>query len=214
VVSPETASAKEISPPESEGNSAVGERSPSPLVGQGILEESREKGSEEVTKSQQEVPVKEVPVREVAAVEVNAKDDNVSANEEVANNNSGSEKIYVVQKDETLMWVAYKLYGDYRKWRELVALNRDVLGNSSELSEGLKLKYNVTSGAVVTNARGEPYLINWGDTLAKISQKVYETTKRWKDIWKNNKSMIKNPNIIFAGFTLYYIPKSELMAKY
>ncbi|MCB1073754.1 MAG: hypothetical protein KDK96_11745 [Chlamydiia bacterium] len=44
------------------------------------------------------------------------------------------------------------------------------------------------------------------DTLGTISDEVYHTPKRWNEIYQNNRPLIKDPNLIFAGFTLYYIP--------
>jgi hypothetical protein len=51
-----------------------------------------------------------------------------------------------------------------------------------------------------------------GDTLGKISKRVYGTVERWKEIWKNNEKLIKDPNKIYAGFTLYYVPDSRSLA--
>ena len=49
-----------------------------------------------------------------------------------------------------------------------------------------------------------------GETLGTISNKHYGVTKRWKDLYENNRPMIKDPNLIFAGFTLYYVPDRDL----
>jgi hypothetical protein len=55
-------------------------------------------------------------------------------------------------------------------------------------------------------------MIKNGETLGTISNSVYQTPKKWKAIWENNKPLIRNPNVIFAGFTLYY--KGAAMANY
>jgi hypothetical protein len=47
-------------------------------------------------------------------------------------------------------------------------------------------------------------MIKQGDTLARISNDVYGTPRKWKKIWEHNKPWIPNPNRIFAGFYLYY----------
>ena len=44
-----------------------------------------------------------------------------------------------------------------------------------------------------------------GDTLGKISNNVYGTFSKWQSIWNNNRPLIKDPNKIYAGFTLYYL---------
>lgn len=117
---------------------------------------------------------------------------------------------YDVQHGDTLMWVAFKIYGDYGKWKSLRELNPGVTGN--RLVQGTKLKYYVPAERFDWNPQGEPYLIHHGDTLGTISKDKYGTDKRWKDIYNNNKPMIKDPHLIFAGFTLYYIPDQRDVA--
>jgi hypothetical protein len=56
---------------------------------------------------------------------------------------------------------------------------------------------------------GKPYIVKQDDSLSIMSGTLYNSTKHWKYIWDNNKPLIKNPNLIFAGFTLYYLPIDE-----
>jgi nucleoid-associated protein YgaU len=116
---------------------------------------------------------------------------------------SGEEGVWTVTNNETLMIIAFKIYGDYDKWKELARLNRGKLGSSYHLSTGMKLKYNAPSEPFVWNPEGNPYLIRMGDTLGRISHTTYGTKKYWNNIWQNNKPLIKDPNKIFAGFTIY-----------
>jgi nucleoid-associated protein YgaU len=125
---------------------------------------------------------------------------------------SGSEKTYTVQKNETLMMVAFKLYGDYGKWKELANYNRAALNGSTVLRNGMNLKYMAPAEEFVWNPQGLPYLIRTGDTLGGISTTVYQTSKKWKMIWDNNRPLIKDPNRIFAGFTLYYLENGRDVA--
>ena len=112
---------------------------------------------------------------------------------------------YEVQsKEDTLMWIAYKIYGDYGKWRTLANYNKSKLNDNYDLSIGQKIKYKTPSNSFNWNKNGTAYTIIKGDTLGKISKKVYGNMNRWKDLWDYNKPMIKNPDLIFAGFTLYY----------
>lgn len=124
----------------------------------------------------------------------------------------GSEKTYQVQKNETLMMIAFKLYGDYGKWKELANYNRDTLKGSTVVRNGMNLKYMAPAEEFVWNPQGLPYLIRTGDTLGGISNNVYQTTKKWKLIWDNNRPLIKDPNKIFAGFTLYYLENGRDVA--
>lgn len=115
----------------------------------------------------------------------------------------GAVSEYTVGKNETLMIIAFKIYGDYAQWKEIANLNRDVLKNNSP-KEGMKLKYHAPAQAFVWNPEGNPYLIKTGDTLGTISNEVYQTTQKWKVLWDNNRPLIKNPHKIYAGFTIYY----------
>jgi len=114
---------------------------------------------------------------------------------------------YKVEKGETLMMIAFKIYGDYGKWRELAKLNPQA---KNAVSSGMALQFMAPAEKFVWNPAGEPYLIKKGDTLGIIAGEKYGTPAKWKKIWDNNKPLIKNPNLIFAGFTLYYIPDNKL----
>lgn len=116
---------------------------------------------------------------------------------------STDQRSYTVKKNETLMMIAFNVYGDYRRWKDIANLNQDVLAGSQVIREGMQLKYMAPAQEFVFSPSGNPYLIQSGDTLGKISDTTYGTTKHWKDIWNNNKPLIRNPNEIFAGFTIY-----------
>ena len=140
---------------------------------------------------------------------------------------SNEVKTYKVQRGETLMQIAFKLYGDISKWKDIRNMNSDKISSYKNLSAGTQLKYRAPSTAFTWNPNGTPYLIKQGETLGTISNTVYSTPKKWKAIWENNKPLIKNPNVIYAGFTLYYTnggmanyvqpkaeqPKVEILAK-
>ncbi len=159
-----------------------------------------------------DTPSEEPVVEDGAAPEVTI-EDNAAANPVVSSDyTGGSEKQYTVQKNETLMMVAFKLYGDYAKWKELANYNRDVLNGSTILRTGMNLKYMAPAEEFVWNPQGLPYLIRTGDTLGGISNTVYQNTKKWKMIWENNRPLIKDPNKIFAGFTLYYLENGRDVA--
>lgn len=140
---------------------------------------------------------------------------------------AGQIKSYKVQRGETLMQIAFKLYGDISKWKEIKNMNSDKLTNNSSLKTNTELKYRAPDSPFVWNPSGTPYMIKTGETLGTISNTVYATPKKWKTIWENNKPLIKNPNVIYAGFTLYYTnggmanyvqpkaaqPKKEILAR-
>ncbi len=138
-----------------------------------------------------------------------AMNENSQQEEVQINSNAGALGTYTVEKNETLMWIAFKIYGDYSKWREIKDLNSDVIKGQTVIA-GTTIKYSTPSEEFVYNPKGNPFLIKKEDTLGTISQDVYNTPKHWKYIWDNNKRMIKNPNLIFAGFTLYYLPLRDV----
>jgi nucleoid-associated protein YgaU len=108
--------------------------------------------------------------------------------------------------------IAFKLYGDYGKWKSLANYNRETLKGSTVVTNGMTLKYMAPAEEFVWNPQGLPYLIRTGDTLGTVSKTVYETPKKWKLIWDNNRPLIKDANKIFAGFTLYYLESGRDVA--
>ncbi len=115
---------------------------------------------------------------------------------------------YKVRRNDTLMWISFKLYGDYAKWRDLLKQNPALARRRLEVGE--TIVYVEPDKRFVWNKNGSPYYIVRGDTLGKISQKLYSTNQKWRNLWKNNRQMIKDPNLIFAGFILYYQMEKEL----
>lgn len=112
---------------------------------------------------------------------------------------------YTVQPGDTLMYIAYKKYGDYTKWRSIANMN-GMNRAQAELSEGMTLKLDAAMVTELPELTGQAYVIKKGDTLSKISQKEYGTIERWKDLWKHNSVMIKDPDLIFAGFQMHLLP--------
>jgi nucleoid-associated protein YgaU len=120
----------------------------------------------------------------------------------------GAEGQYHVQKGETLMMASFKIYGDYRKWKDLKAWNK-----GKKIGEGTVLKYYVPDQTFGWQPNGLPYLVKNGDTLQVISMDKYGTTKKWKHIYENNRPLIRDPNLIFAGFTIYYVPTRDVASE-
>lgn len=116
---------------------------------------------------------------------------------------AGGISTYTVQENETLMMIAFKIYGDYGKWKEIAELNQATLNGSNRTVAGMELQYNAPAEPFVFAPAGNPYLIVKNDTLGIVSQKTYGEPVHWRAIWENNRPLIKDPNIIFAGFTIY-----------
>ncbi|MCM8781059.1 MAG: LysM peptidoglycan-binding domain-containing protein, partial [Candidatus Omnitrophica bacterium] len=60
----------------------------------------------------------------------------------------------------------------------------------------------------VSKAKFERYTVQPQDTLQKISQKFYGTTKKWNKIYEANKDTLKSPDKIYPGQILE-IPLEE-----
>lgn len=110
---------------------------------------------------------------------------------------------YSIRSGDTLMKIAYKVYGDIFQWKKILEDNSDRISNPNALVAGVTLK--VDQPAQDEDFGGfERYLIKNGDTLGTISDDVYGTTTKWKKLWEQNDRLIKDPNRIYAGFFLKY----------
>lgn len=116
---------------------------------------------------------------------------------------------YKVQKGETLMMIAFKIYGDYLKWKDIRGWNKNI----KQITEGMELNYVVPAQKFTWEPMGLPHLVRTGDTLGTISMDKYGTPKKWKSIFENNRPLIKDPNLIFAGFTVFYQPERGLASE-
>lgn len=123
----------------------------------------------------------------------------------------GAEAQYHVQKGDTLMMIAFKIYGDYRKWKDLKIWNKGQL--PAKMGPGVVLKYYAPEQTFGWQPSGLPYLVKTGDTLGLVSMEKYGTPKKWKSIYENNRPLIRNPNLIFAGFTIYYMPARNVASE-
>lgn len=142
-------------------------------------------------------PVVETPVAEASPM---------------VSSSSGDAFAYTVQKGDTLMKISWEQYGDLFRWREIYSLNKEKIADPNAVPPGtvLQIAGQGRSPASAMEHNGEQYLIVFGDTLGKISGKVYGDMQKWRKIWENNKRLIRDPNKIYAGFFLYYVPESKM----
>ncbi|MFZ9595381.1 MAG: LysM peptidoglycan-binding domain-containing protein [Bdellovibrionia bacterium] len=118
---------------------------------------------------------------------------------------SGDSGTYQVIQGDTLMKIAFKLWGDPFGWRKLYQQNRSIISNPDLIYPGAQLTYSVPLPDQKNQPNpGRPYLVKKGDTLLTISQQVYGTAKKWKHLLNHNKNAIRNPEKIIVGITLYY----------
>lgn len=132
-----------------------------------------------------------------------------AAVEDPASSGEGSVKKVKVKRGDTLMKIAFEHYGDLYRWREILQANRSKIADANNVPPGTVLTLRGVEGVTIER-NGKKHMIQWGDTLGTISSTVYGTTKRWKALWENNRQLIKDPNKIYAGFYLYYLPLQQL----
>ncbi len=126
----------------------------------------------------------------------------------VNGHSSGKNEKYVVKPGDTLMKISFAKYGNVYRWREIYNANKPVIADYNELVKGTVLNIHGVE-YVVIEKNGQPYLIRRADTLVKISKGLYGTSAEWKNLWHNNPHLIHNPNKIYTGFTMYYVPRNK-----
>ncbi len=121
---------------------------------------------------------------------------------------SGNYESYTVRNGDTLMKVAFEYYGDLNQWKQIFEANRDRISDPNMIPAGTVLKIESPASPVAIERNGERYQIKQGDTLGTISAEVYGNSGKWRKLWRNNRQLIKDPNKIYAGFDLYYLPEA------
>lgn len=132
-----------------------------------------------------------------------------SGGENTFSGSSGNTETYTVQAGDTLMKIAFDTYGDLYQWRKIYDMNQDRIQDPNRIPPGTTLQLERPASPVQVSRNGERYLIKMGDTLGTISDDIYGTTAKWRQLWENNRELIKDPNRIFAGFHLYYTITAE-----
>lgn len=117
---------------------------------------------------------------------------------------TGATEEYRVKAGDTLMKIAFTIYGDIDRWKDLRDWNQAAIKNASQLKVGTKLTYETPLQAFNAEERAHSYLIKQGDTLAGIADEVYGRKMKYRKLQRYNQKLIKNPNRIFAGFTIFY----------
>ncbi|MCE9618917.1 MAG: LysM peptidoglycan-binding domain-containing protein [Planctomycetes bacterium] len=134
---------------------------------------------------------------------------------------STGETIHVVVEGDTLSSIARKYWDTAQGWENIVKANPGV--NPNALKLGTKLVIPAKDGAAgpaTKNAPSAPaathtgkvtdYEVISGDTLSKISNKVYGDSKFWKLIYEANRKTIGNdPAALTEGMKLTIPPKPD-----
>jgi nucleoid-associated protein YgaU len=138
--------------------------------------------------------------------------------------------VHVVVEGDTLTSIAKQYWGTSQGWENIAKANPGLTPTNLKL--GAKLNIPAKDAAVsapvklpssnsgsstsgsVSNATGGDYEVVSGDTLSKISNKVYGDSKHWKQIYDANKKVIGEDAAVLVVGTKLTIPgKSESAAK-
>src|SRR4051812_39991915 len=57
-------------------------------------------------------------------------------------NGTGELATYTVQAGDTLMKIAFNVYGDIRQWKTIYELNKDLVKSANNLTKGSLIKYD------------------------------------------------------------------------
>lgn len=169
--------------------------------GDGSAAEAAAEGSTEAD------PFNDLQAEQQATTQDSAKADQsmaVAEDAPAASEGSGKIENYKVKSGDTLMKIAFHLYGDLDRWKDLLELNREKLKSGNHLRKGMSLRYEAPLEPFQPEEHARSYQIKSGDTLANIADEVYGRKAKFKKLQNYNKSLIKNPNRIFAGFTIFY----------
>ena len=126
----------------------------------------------------------DVGIEEVESIERKiASIGEVDPNEQEEISTHGEFEKYIVQKDDSLMLVSFKLYNSFDRWIEIAKWNGITPEMGYKILEGSTIKFKVTdSSGNSWIPEGSPYLVRYGDYLGKISKKVYKGNARfWYD---------------------------------
>jgi LysM repeat protein len=118
---------------------------------------------------------------------------------------------YEIENGDTLLSIAFDIYGDYRKWRVLLRENKAISLDIKKLEVGTLIRY-IPPNNRPKKPEGISYIVKKDETLFKISEKVYDGEGHyWPSIHDNNRPFIRDPNLIFPGFNIYYLPLDRVL---
>lgn len=123
-------------------------------------------------------------------------------------------KSYKIKPGDTLMQVARVLYGDERKWQDIMNVNPELDPSNLQVGQVIKLPEPISAvtGAAIKKDDEKParvkagersYIVQSGDNLAKISERFYGSAAQWKKIWEANRDIISDPDVLKVGIKLY-----------
>jgi nucleoid-associated protein YgaU len=124
---------------------------------------------------------------------------------------------YKIKKGDSFMKIARVLYGDEKKFQDIINANPDIDPWQLQIGQTIKLPYPVANPSKVgTSAKStatmkpatqtvpaaRTYKVQTGDTLVDISIRFYGKSSQWKKIYTANRAKIANPDVLPVGAKL------------
>lgn len=111
---------------------------------------------------------------------------------------------YTIAAGDSLWNIAVKFYGSGAYWQKIFNDNAGVISDPDRIYAGQQIVIYLEreSGAAQGDAENETtntYVVEEGDTLWKISQKVYGRGWSWRRIYQANADIISEPGNIYVG---------------
>ena len=111
---------------------------------------------------------------------------------------------YTIAAGDSLWKIAVRFYGSGSYWQKIFNDNADVISNPDQIYAGQQIViYLEREGGAAQegagNETGRTYVVESGDTLWKISEKVYGRGWSWRRIYQANEDIISEPGNIYAG---------------
>ncbi|WP_145952860.1 LysM peptidoglycan-binding domain-containing protein [Tessaracoccus aquimaris] len=114
---------------------------------------------------------------------------------------------YQVRPGDELWTVAEEQLGSGERWREIVALNPDI-DDSLKVRPGQSLRLP-SAVATPTDAGAMVVVVQRGDSLWSIAERVLGDGERWREIFDLNRDQIADPDEIDIGWALTLPSVSE-----
>jgi LysM repeat protein len=97
---------------------------------------------------------------------------------------------YAVRSGDWLSKIAQHFYGDAKEYYKIHDANREILTNPNHIYPGQTLRIPI---------EGEIYVVQKGDCLSSIAQKIYGDGNQYLQILSANRDTINDPDLIYPG---------------
>jgi len=113
---------------------------------------------------------------------------------------------YVVKQGDTLVGIAEQKYGDSTLWKAILDQNAGLKPQALRVGQKIQLPIKpalkTLEPKVESDAGGRSYVVQVGDTLGKISQKVYSSARYADRIFEANRDKLTSPDQLEEGMKL------------